>query len=173
MLHKSVRSFGGSFDRWRLILLRRSPFSSRPRIPPSPTWRLEDLRLSQTPPNEISLEELHVLAKRANINLEIYKLRHGDLEPLRKQVENMMNCLSVVSDFVANSANAQELSEEELYDNLQTQPYRRHSTDLRSILDSQLEDKTGREVVNLVAQTKMREREGYMYFHVDKPHNAS
>lgn len=90
-------------------------------IPPPATWSISDLRLSDdcsSAPATLSIthDELELLAKRSTIDLNYYREVHGEngIDSLRQGVEDMIRCLSVVTEF-SNSQEV-EVSHKEIYD---------------------------------------------------------
>eukprot|EP00590_Aulacoseira_subarctica_P003432 CAMPEP_0172429564 /NCGR_PEP_ID=MMETSP1064-20121228/50938_1 /TAXON_ID=202472 /ORGANISM="Aulacoseira subarctica , Strain CCAP 1002/5" /LENGTH=196 /DNA_ID=CAMNT_0013175061 /DNA_START=57 /DNA_END=647 /DNA_ORIENTATION=+ len=76
-------------------------------IPPPPSWSIAELRLSEdrssTANHVVTYDELEILARRSVIDLKYYRKVYGDngLNSLRRGVENMIRCLSVVTELMA------------------------------------------------------------------------
>jgi hypothetical protein len=168
-----------------------------PQIPPPPTWSLNDLRLSKNGSDNsngspqcqetsvVSLDDLKVLAKRACIDLDVYKRRlppnqrQEGIEVLRQEVENMIHCLSVVSDYIGDADNAKKasaLTDEDIYDSHIMSSgcqhkHRKSAKALREALDAKQESRTGQLILDSVRDSKMIKHDNAIYFKVSNHNN--
>jgi len=90
-------------------------------VPPAATWSISDLRLSAeqssaTAHPSVTYDDLDVLAKRSTIDLNYYRKVHGEdgIISLRRSLDDMIRCLSVVTEF--SNSRAVDASPEEMYD---------------------------------------------------------
>jgi hypothetical protein len=124
-------------------LLRQAQRALSYKLPP-PTWSLKDLNLTSDGP-PLSEEELHVLAKRALIDVSNMK----DTESLRRDLANMLHCLKQVHSVEVED---EALSDEDIYDaprNLTGAPVAATRTEweeeARSVWQHMLQPKTTRQ----------------------------
>lgn len=141
-------------------------------IPPPPSWSIAELRLSehQSSTNHVvTYDELEILARRSVIDLKYYKKVYGDngLNSLRRGVENMIRCLSVVTELMATEKAV--VTAAEMYD-LPKGVYAPLRTDYSpSQLINFDEVKAGR-LMHSVSH-KLVEVNGQKYFHVERKHS--
>lgn len=90
-------------------------------VPPAATWPISDLRLraeqsSVIDSPSVTYDDLNVLAKRSMIDLNYYRKIHGEdgIKSLRQSLDDMIRCLSVVTEF--SNTRAVDASPEEMYD---------------------------------------------------------
>ncbi len=111
------------FHKPRLLFSSRSKSSSNGIIP-EPTWSLKELALS--PKNNkrgskkqlITDDELEILSKRCLI--DISNMKDKEREELRTELENMMQCISMVTSYQPKKSSSltqnRELKEALMYD---------------------------------------------------------
>jgi hypothetical protein len=143
-------------------------------IPPPATWSVSDLRLSgdrssakATP--SVPYVELEILAKRSTIDLNYYREVHGEngIDSLRQGVEDMIRCLSVVTEF-SNSQEV-EVSHKEMYDlpegvRIPLRPDTNLSTESQEVECLEAPANRLKESIS----HKLIEIKGQKYFHIDR-----
>lgn len=151
---------------------KRSTTEKSFQIPPPATWSISDLRLSDdcsSAPATLSIthDELELLAKRSTIDLNYYREVHGEngIDSLRQGVEDMIRCLSVVTEF-SNSQEV-EVSHKEIYDlpegvRLPLRP------DTNLSIESQEVDCLEVNRLKESVSHKLIEIKGQEYFHIDR-----
>lgn len=147
-------------------------------VPPAATWSISDLRLSAeqssvTDSPSITYDDLNVLAKRSTIDLNYYRKFHGEdgINSLRRSLDDMIRCLSVVTEF--SNTRAVDASPEEMYDIPEgvRAPLRPDEYTKFAAVDSQQLESFHEVYPNQLrgsVSDKLVEINGQKYFHIDR-----
>lgn len=123
---------------------------------PEPTWSLQDLELSSSTGEPVSMQELERLARKSL--LDVSKLK--DTDALRRDLANMLHCLEQVRE-----VNLPNLSDEDVYDvprGVTAAPLRSATTDAFA----EEEEKEAKQVFESLLKPKTMQRGAHAYFSV-------